>query len=68
MHHPLVSILICTYNASTTIEQTILSCLEQTYEHIEILIHDDQSTDETIKIIQSIDDERIRIIQSGKKL
>lgn len=64
----LVSILICTYNASSTISKTVLSCLQQTYSNIEILIHDDQSIDNTLKLIQEINDSRIFIIHSWKKL
>lgn len=68
MKKPLVSILICTYNAASTIKETILSCLDQTYTNIEILIHDDQSSDDTVEIIQSFEDERIHLINSWKKL
>lgn len=68
MKYPLVSILICTYNASSTIEATILSCLHQTYNHTELLIHDDQSTDNTIEIIKSINNNKVIIIDSWKKL
>ena len=50
----LVSILICTYNAEKTIKETIESCLNQTYSNIEVLIHDDQSTDNTLNVIDSI--------------
>ena len=68
MKNPLVSILICTYNAEKTIEQTLKSCLNQTYKNFEILIHDDQSKDKTIEIIKEIWDKRIKIIHSWKKL
>ena len=68
MGNPLVSVLICTYNAEKTIEETLRSCLDQTYTHFEILIHDDQSKDRTIELIKTIGDKRIRIIDSGKKL
>lgn len=64
----LVSILICTYNAAETIEKTIQSCLNQSYQHIEILIHDDQSKDATLQIISNIQNNKIKIIKSGKKL
>lgn len=64
----LVSILICTYNAEKTIKETIESCLNQTYSNIEVLIHDDQSTDNTLNVIDSIWDKRIKIIESWKKL
>ncbi len=60
----LVSILICTYNAAETIEKTLRSCLDQTYEMIEILIHDDQSSDDTLKVIESVKDSRVKIIVS----
>ena len=64
----LVSILICTYNADTTIEATILSCLHQTYPNIEILIHDDQSLDNTLAVINKINNPIIKVIHSWKKL
>jgi len=65
---PLVSILICTYNAENTIKNTLKSCLEQTYNNFEILIHDDQSKDKTIEVIKNIWDKRIKIIESWEKL
>jgi glycosyltransferase involved in cell wall biosynthesis len=64
----LVSILICTYNAENTIQQTLKSCLSQSYQKIEILIHDDQSSDKTISIISKIQDKKIKIISSWYKL
>lgn len=64
----LVSILICTYNAENFIVDTINSCLNQTYKNFEILIHDDQSTDKTIDVINKLWDKRIKIIDSWKKL
>lgn len=64
----IVSVLICTYNAEKTIEETLKTCLNQTYKNFEILIHDDQSKDKTIEIINNIWDKRIKIIESWKKL
>ena len=64
----LVSILICTYNAEKTIEQTLDSCLNQTYHNFERLIHDDQSKDKTIEVINKMWDSRIKTIDSWKKL
>ncbi len=65
---PLVSVLICTYNAERTIKQTLDSCLNQTYNNFEILIHDDKSSDNTVKIIKNIGDKRIKIVDSWKRL
>ena len=68
MKQPLVSILICTYNAESTIKETLESCINQTYGNFEVLIHDDWSKDKTINVINSIWDNRVKIIESWKKL
>lgn len=59
MEKELVSIIIPTYNRGNIIKETINSVLNQTYQHFELLIIDDGSTDDTKKIVQSIKDNRI---------
>ena len=49
--HPLVSVLISTYNNEQTISDAVESIINQTYRKIEILIMDDSSTDSTPKIL-----------------
>ncbi len=56
---PLVSILIPCYNAESLIEQAIESALSQTYEHKEIIVVDDGSSDNSLDVIKTFDD-RIR--------
>lgn len=51
MEKPLVSVLICTYNAEKFIESTLLSVLKQTYSNIEILILNNASSDKSLDII-----------------
>lgn len=51
---PLVSVLICSYNAEKFIESTIKSVLNQTYRNIEVLILDNASTDNTCNMIEKI--------------
>ena len=50
MNSPKVSILIPLYNSEEYVAETIDSCLNQTYENIEIIIVDDGSTDSSLEI------------------
>lgn len=47
-----VSIIIPCYNAEAWLAQTIDSCLAQTYPHVEIIVVDDCSTDDSPQILQ----------------
>jgi len=67
-YDPTVCICIPTYNAAETILETLKSILDQTYKKIIINILDNASTDETIKIIKTIKDERIRIYENSQNV
>ena len=58
-----VSILLCAYNAEAYIAEAVGSTLAQTYHDFELIIVDDGSTDGTLGIIRSFDDERIRVVE-----
>lgn len=63
MENKRISIIMPSYNSAKTIEHAIQSVLAQTYQNLELLIIDDDSSDETCHIIQKIADERIRLIR-----
>ena len=53
MNSPLISTIIPTFNSGKFIKDTIESIFNQTYNNIEIIVFDDNSTDSTIKICES---------------
>jgi glycosyltransferase involved in cell wall biosynthesis len=58
---PLVSIIIPVYNGEKTIQETIESVLQQTFQDIEILVINDGSQDSTLDVINAIKDERLQV-------
>ena len=54
---PMVSILVPARNEADHIEECVRSLIGQSYEKLEVLVLDDQSTDETPAIVQQIIDE-----------
>jgi len=56
-----VTVLMPTYNVAPYVKEAIESVLRQTYRDFELLVIDDCSTDNTVEVVRSIDDPRIRI-------
>ena len=65
----LISVITCVFNGEKTIEDTILSIINQDYEKLELLIIDGNSNDGTLKIAKKYSkiDSRIRIISELDK-
>ena len=59
---PLVSVVIPAYNAEQFIERTLVSVLNQTYGHLEIIVVDDGSCDRTAEIVQTLAHQDARIV------
>ncbi len=70
MKTPLVSVLICTYNAEQFIESTVQSVLGQTYTNLELLVLDNASSDKTVEILERIQksDNRVHIFSEKRNL
>ncbi|MBW4568368.1 MAG: glycosyltransferase [Tolypothrix carrinoi HA7290-LM1] len=58
---PKISVIIPVYNGEKTIEATINSVLQQTFDDFELIIINASSTDSTLEIISQIQDERIKV-------
>lgn len=66
----LVSIVLPVYNGANFLEESVSSCLKQSYQNIELIIVDDASEDESLDIAFSFkkNDSRVSIIKNNKNL
>lgn len=48
---PLVSVIVITYNSSSTIVETLDSIKSQTYRNLELIVSDDHSQDKTCEVV-----------------
>jgi len=64
---PLVSVIVCVYNAGPYLRPAVESLLLQTYSNLEILLVNDGSTDGCVDSLADIDDPRLRIIHQQNK-
>ncbi len=58
---PVVSVIIPTYNRSNYLKRSIQSVLEQTFTDFEVIVINNFSTDNTLEIIASFADTRIKV-------
>jgi len=59
---PVFSIVLCTYNAETYLDECIQSLLNQTFPDFELIIVDDGSRDGTLTYLEKLQDPRVRLI------
>jgi succinoglycan biosynthesis protein ExoO len=60
--NPKVTVIIASYNAQEYIARAIRSVLDQTEKDIEVIVVDDRSTDDTVKIVRGFSDTRLKFI------
>ncbi|PKG51718.1 glycosyltransferase family 2 protein [Olleya sp. 1-3] len=60
---PLISVILPVYNVERYVKEAMDSILNQTVQDFEILVIDDCSTDNTLVVIEAIEDSRIKIIK-----
>ncbi|MDD5578640.1 MAG: glycosyltransferase [Methylobacter sp.] len=59
---PIISVIMPCFNAEKHLPASIASVFNQTYSNLELIVINDGSTDNSLKILQSIDDDRLRIL------
>lgn len=65
---PMVTIAIPTRNRARFIDQAVTSALAQTYPHIEVVVSDNASDDETPAILARYTDPRLRVIRQASNI
>jgi len=66
-NHPLVSIIIPNYNHACYLDQRLQTILNQTYDNFEVIILDDNSTDNSLEVINRYkNDPHISIISVNR--
>ena len=68
MTQPQITVALPVYNGEQYIAVAIESVLSQTFSDFELLILDNCSTDNTLNVIKTFDDPRIRLIVNTKNL
>jgi len=58
---PLVSILIPAYNAEARLAETLRSAISQTWDHKEIIVVDDGSTDRTLAVARTFESQGVAV-------
>jgi glycosyltransferase involved in cell wall biosynthesis len=62
-NYPLVTIAIPTFNRASLLKECVRCALSQTYEHFEVLVSNNASSDDTREMLNGFSDERLRVIE-----
>ena len=65
--NPYFSVVIPLYNKEKEIKRAIDSVLNQTFRDFELIVVNDESTDNSLSVVESIQDSRITIISQENK-
>jgi glycosyltransferase involved in cell wall biosynthesis len=62
------TVVIPTCNRADTLKWALKSCVNQDYENLEIIVSDNFSQDQTLDVVSSFQDQRIKYINPGQRL
>lgn len=63
---PDVSVVMPTYNSAGYVRAAVQSCLAQTLDCWELIVVDDGSSDDTVSIVETMQDPRILVVAQGE--
>jgi glycosyltransferase involved in cell wall biosynthesis len=65
---PLITIAIPTRNRAQLLQNCVASALAQSYSNIEVLVSDNASSDNTLEMLESFDDPRLKILRNAENI
>jgi len=68
MPQPKITVIVPTRDRCDTLVATLRTCLDQNYEHCEIIVSDNLSEDGTKEHVASLHDSRLRYIRTDRRL
>ena len=68
MKHPPVSVCIPSYNGARFVGETIRSVPDWAHTDLEIIGTDDASTDNTVQVVEAIEDPRVHVLRNQRNL
>ena len=66
--YPLITVAIPTYNRAELVKGCVESALAQSYQNIEVMVSDNASPDDTLAVLKTIDDKRLRVLTSPENV
>lgn len=63
---PAVSVIVTVYNGERYLREALRSILDQSFRELELVLVDDGSTDESLEVARSIEDDRLRVLSPGR--
>ena len=66
MENDLISVIVSVYNGEATLKETLNSIIDQTYKHLEIILVNDGSTDNSLEILEKYKQKDSRVVVVNK--
>jgi glycosyltransferase involved in cell wall biosynthesis len=66
--YPLITIAIPTYNRAELVKGCVESALAQSYRNVEVMVSDNASPDNTLEVLKTITDKRLRVLTSPENV
>lgn len=63
---PSISVVLPTFNRASAVGRAAHSVLAQTYPHLELLVVDDGSADDTPRVVEALGDRRVRYLRRAQ--